>query len=429
MNPDVFVWGAVVQAVSTFVFLYPVLMAMVWMGGALYYWDRFERDHSDPARPPKLKEFPKVALVVPCYNEEQDVRDTVENLLRHDYPDFEVIAINDGSKDRTGAILDEMLLEHSKLRVIHQAKNQGKAMGLHMAAVMTDADYLMCIDGDALLSPDASRWMVRHFQGNPKLGAVTGNPRLRTRSTLLGRIQVGEFSSIVGLIKRAQRIYGRLFTVSGVCVMFRRAAVHQVGYWSKDMLCEDIDISWRLQIAGWDVRFEPAATCWILMPETLHGLWKQRLRWAMGGSQAIMRYAGIWSSWRHWRMWPVYAEYTVSLVWSYLMAGMLMLFALTHLLPLAGVYLPAQAEVRSLFPGWTGVFLATVCLLQSALALKLDSRYDRGLLRVFAWAVWYPLAYWLLNMATAVAAFPKALFRARGKRAVWNSPDRGVRTT
>ncbi|MDP1238509.1 glycosyltransferase family 2 protein, partial [Klebsiella pneumoniae] len=86
-------------------------------------------------------------------------------------------------------------------------------------------------------------WMIRHMLENPTIGAVTGNPRIRTRSTLLGRMQVGEFSSIVGLIKRTQQIYGRLLTVSGVVVMFRKHAIEDVGYWSNDMLTEDIDIS------------------------------------------------------------------------------------------------------------------------------------------------------------------------------------------
>ncbi len=413
--------------VSVFIFVYPVLMSLMWMCGAVFYWFWFEKNGSDPARPPVLTEFPKIALIVPCYNEEQDAEDTVTNLLKQDYPNFEVIAINDGSKDRTGEILDRLVEQHPNLRVIHQAKNQGKAMGLRMAAMCTDAEYLMCIDGDALLAPDACIWMLRHFQMNPKLGAVTGNPRLRTRSTLLGRIQVGEFSSIIGLIKRAQRIYGRLFTVSGVCVMFRRTAIHSVGYWSTDMMCEDIDASWRLQLQGWDVRFEPAATCWILMPETVSGLWKQRLRWAMGGTQAILRYSYMWRDKSQRKMLPVYLEYLASLIWSNLMVATMVLFALTWTLVPLGLPLPEELQVRTLFPGWTGVFLATVCLLQTFVALRLDSRYDRKLLRSYVWAIWYPIAFWLLNTLTAVVAFPKTLKRGKGKRAVWVSPDRGVR--
>lgn len=157
------------------------------------------------------------------------MQETITHALKLDYPHFEVIAINDGSSDNTGEVLDRLAEQHEKLRVVHLAQNQGKAMGLQAGSLMTDAEFLIGIDGDALLDPHAAKWMVRHFLQNPTVAAVTGNPRIRTRSTLLGRIQVGEFSSIVGMIKRAQRTFGRLFTVSGVITAFRKSAVHQVG--------------------------------------------------------------------------------------------------------------------------------------------------------------------------------------------------------
>lgn len=147
----------------------------------------------------------------------------------------------------------------------------------------------MCIDGDALLDRDAAAYIVEPMLYNPRVGAVTGNPRIRTRSTLVGKIQVGEYSSIIGLIKRTQRIYGNVFTVSGVIAAFRRSALAEVGYWSDDMITEDIDISWKLQLNQWTIFYEPRALCWILMPETLKGLWKQRLRWAQGGAEVFLK--------------------------------------------------------------------------------------------------------------------------------------------
>jgi cellulose synthase/poly-beta-1,6-N-acetylglucosamine synthase-like glycosyltransferase len=143
--------------------------------------------------------------------------------------------------------------------VIHQHQNEGKAIGLTTAAMLTDAEFLMCIDGDSLLDSKALGWMLRHFLRDPAVAAVTGNPRIRTRTSLLGRMQVGEFSSIVGLIKRTQQLYGYLLTVSGVVSMFRKSALLDVGYWSPDMLTEDIDISWKLQVRGWKIEFEPRA--------------------------------------------------------------------------------------------------------------------------------------------------------------------------
>ena len=404
-----------------FCFLYPLFMSWLWMAGGLFHWLSFERRHSRPGEPPELAVYPKVALVVPCFNEEDNVEETVLNLLAHDYPNFEVIAVNDCSQDRTAAILERLARAHPRLRVLHHAVNQGKAVALTTAARLTDAEFLLGIDGDALLDQRAARWMVWHFLVNPRQGAVTGNPRLRTRASLLGRIQVGEFSSIVGIIKRAQLAYGRLFAVSGVCVMFRSTALKEVGYWSRETLTEDIDISWKLQLHRWDVGFEPAATCWILMPETLKGLWSQRLRWATGGAQAIIKYRGIWLSWRHWDMWPIYLEYLSSLVWAYAMGLVLVLWLLGLVVPL-----PMAWSAQSMIPGWTGMLISTTCLLQTLLAIMLDARYDHRLWRNHFYTVWYPFAYWLMGLCTTVVAFPRAVLRGRQERGRWVSPDRGL---
>ena len=392
------------------------------MAGSVFHWFRVERSHSLPGAPPPLSHTPKVALVVPCFNEEDNVEEVVLNLLAHQYPNFEVIAVNDCSRDRTGAILDRLAAEHPRLRVIHHAVNQGKAVGLTTAAQLTDAQFLLGIDGDALLDQRAAQWMVWHFLRNPNLGAVTGNPRLRTRASLLGRIQVGEFSSIIGLIKRAQLTYGRLFSVSGVCVMFRRRALEEVGYWSRETLTEDIDISWKLQLQDWEVIFEPAASCWILMPETLRGLWSQRLRWATGGAQAILKYRAIWLNPRQSDMWVIHLDYLLSLVWAYAMSGVLLLWLLGLF-----IELPPQWAVVSVIPGWTGMLIASTFLTQTLLAMLLDMRYDHHLWRNYFFMVWYPLAYWLIGMTTTVVAFPKALIRGSQQRGLWTSPDRGLR--
>lgn len=407
--------------VLNYLFYYPLFMAYLWMTGAIFYYFRFERRYLNLKMPPALPEYPGVALVVPCHNEEENVRESVTQLLNQKYPDFEVIAINDGSRDRTQQILEELAKQDKRLRVIHQAKNQGKAVGLNMAALLTDKEYLVCIDCDTLLNEHAVAWFMLHFVHSPRVGAVTGNPRIRNRSTLIGRIQVGEFSSIIGLIKRAQRVYGRLFTVSGVVSAFRKTALHEVGYWSPEMLTEDIDVSWKLQFAHWDIRFEPKALGWILMPETLSGLWKQRLRWAMGGIQVLLKYFPLLFSWRKRRMWIIYVEFVFSIAWAYSMS-------LTMLLSLLGLILtmPDFLYVPPFIPGWNGVLIGTTCMLQIAVSMRLDYKYDFGLWKMYFWMIWYPLLYWMINMFTIVVAVPTTLLRNNRQRAVWDSPDRGL---
>jgi poly-beta-1,6-N-acetyl-D-glucosamine synthase len=412
----------ILQAVFTFVFFYPLLMSYLWMMGGIYYFFHWERKGSrDPGIPPELPCYPPVSIIVPCYNEGPNSRETIDWLNRVDYPNFEIIAVNDGSKDNTGEILDALEKEYDRLRVIHFATNQGKGMGLRMGALASPNEYLICIDGDALLDKNAVKWMMFHFLNGPRVGAVTGNPRIRTRSTVLGKIQVGEFSSIIGLIKRTQRIYGRVFCASGVIAGFRKAALRHIGFWSIDMVTEDIDVSWNLQVNRWDMRYEPNALCWILMPETLKGLVKQRLRWAQGGTEVLLKYRNMFLDWRTRRMWLVFIEYTTSVLWAYAMMFTILLGFLGIVLPL-----PEYLSVSTLVPQWHGIILGLTCLLQFAVALSIDRRYEKGLGKYYYWLIWYPIFFWLITMSVTIWATPKAVFKKKGTRAVWVSPDRGV---
>jgi poly-beta-1,6-N-acetyl-D-glucosamine synthase len=423
---------------AAFSFAYPMAMAWLWMFGAIaFHLDR-EAGEKTPRQglvvcSRKAQHFglalPRVSVMLPCFNEAEQVEEVVRALMKLNYPNYEVLAINDGSTDRTGAILDQLSHEFPLLRVIHQASNQGKAVALNTAAALASGSVLVGIDGDAILDREALAWMVRHFIANPTLAAVTGNPRIRTRSTVLGRLQVAEFSSIIGLIKRAQyAIFGHLFTVSGVITAFSREAILKVGGWSDDMLTEDIDISWKLQTQGWAVRFEPRALVWILMPETLRGLWKQRLRWAMGGVQVIRKYRWVLAKPELHNLWPVFAEYCLSICWAYCMTVTLLFTVGLHAF---GQEAMDYALLSQRFPvfGWAGMGMAVTCMVQFALSMAMDRRYDVRLLRHMSVTIWYPIAFWMLIMLTAIVALPSVLFRAEGRRATWVSPDRGLTGT
>jgi biofilm PGA synthesis N-glycosyltransferase PgaC len=405
-----------------FVFYYPLFMSYLWMIGAIiFYW----KERKDPPyqQPPVLAESPKVAVLVPCFNEGDNAEETISHALSLQYPNFEVIAINDGSSDNTAEVLDRLAGQYEKLRVVHLAKNQGKAMALQAGSLLTDAEFLIGIDGDALLDPHAASWMMRHFLKDETVAAVTGNPRIRTRSTLIGRIQVGEFSSIVGMIKRAQQSFGRLFTVSGVITAFRKSAVHSVGYWSPDMLTEDIDITWKLQRAGWNIHFEPNALVWILMPETFTGLWKQRLRWAMGGAQVLLKNIDVLLKPQLNFLWPLMMELMLTLVWSYLMLILAVVWLVHFIVPISGI-----GEINSPFlPYGTGMLLGATCLLQFAISKWMDSRYEPALGKNYFWMIWYPFVFWLITITASIVAFPKVLKLGTGQRARWVSPDRGIR--
>ena len=403
-----------------FVFFYPLFMALFWVVGSLVFYFRRERRRLSP---PEMESYPHVTVLVPCHNEQVSIESVVRAAAASRYPHFDILVVDDASTDESRAILARLQAEIPQLRVLALERNLGKAKALTLGALATTAEYLMCIDADALLDDEAIHWMVYDLERSPRVGAVTGNPRVLNRTTLVSKVQVGEFSAIVGMIKRTQRLLGRVYTVSGVCSCFRRRAVHEVGYWSSETVTEDVDISWKMQLAYWGILYEPRALCWILVPETVRGLWRQRLRWARGGIEAALRYRRTMFGWTKRRMWPVFTELVVSTVWCYAVFLVLVAWLLTQVVPR---WIPEELQVATLLPGWSGSLLAVVCLLQFLTGLALDRRYEgnRLLGQVF-WAIWYPALYWVITAGTSVVALPVALAsQGRVRHAIWRSPDR-----
>ena len=168
------------------------------VGGLLFYW-RYERKNSET---PELTHYPFFSILVPCHNEQDQIEETVRQLTLLDYPDYEIIVVDDGSTDDSVAVIQKCCQEMPRLRAVYLQENQGKAAALNIASLAARGDLFLTLDADALLSPGALRWMAWHFVQFPRVGAVTGNPRIINRTSLLAKIQTGEFATIIGLIKR-----------------------------------------------------------------------------------------------------------------------------------------------------------------------------------------------------------------------------------
>ncbi|MDQ3205552.1 MAG: poly-beta-1,6 N-acetyl-D-glucosamine synthase, partial [Pseudomonadota bacterium] len=121
-------------------------------------------------------------------------------------------------------------------------------------------------------------------------------------------------------------------------------------------------------------------------------------------------------------MWGVLLEYALSVAWAYVMAFIIVLWALGKF-----VAMPAELTVDTLLPRWHGMVLTLVCMLQFALSLLIDRRYEPRIGRNYYWMVWYPAAYWLLSLFTTVVALPRTLLGSRNQRATWKTTDRGIR--
>lgn len=392
---------------------YPILTSLMWIFTAVIYFVRREVRH-DPAFY-ELTEFPRVSFLIPAFNEAKHIRGSLEGMLEVDYPDFEIVVIDDGSTDGT---VDEVmpLVRENRVRLVQKLVNEGKALALNDAVRVASGEILVVMDADARPEKSLLRYIVPHFRF-PRVGGVTGNPRVYNRWSLLAKIQTIEFASIISLQRRAQRIWGRILTMSGVIGAFHRDAIVDVGLYSPDMATEDIDLTWKLQLRHWDVRYEPMAVVWMHVPETLQGLWKQRTRWSLGLAQVLRRHLPSVFAWRHRRLWPMVIESVASITWAYTYTWMVLLWIVSY----SFGYPPVGA---SPIPNWWGMLIGTVCLLQLLTGVVLDRRYDGRIGFYFGIAVLYPIIYWILLAVITTWASPRAWFERRDRGAVRWAPVR-----
>jgi poly-beta-1,6-N-acetyl-D-glucosamine synthase len=401
-------------AVLIFFAFYPVVSSVMWTSTATAYYLRREFQ-KDPG-PPPMRAVPTVSILIPTYCEEIHIESTLRAALAITYPSFEIVVVDDGSTDATVERLVPFV-DAGLIRLIAKEQNEGKAMAINDALPVLRGEIILILDADASPAPDVLEYLVPHFESG-RVAAVTANPRVVDRHTFLAKLQTIEFTSIVSILRRAQRVWGRVLTVSGVATAFRRSALLDVGMFSPDMATEDIDMTWKLQKRFYDVRYEPGAIVRMRVPTGFRALWRQRRRWATGLAQVLRRHG--WSvlfSWKRRRMWPVLIEASLSIAWAYCFVVLTALWVVSY----AAGHPPAGAAP---IPNWWGMMIATLSLLQLSTGVLLDSRYDRSVLRYLPVAVLYPIVYWMLMAVITVASTPRGLLsqKHRGRPTRWQTP-------
>ncbi len=397
--------------------MYPLFMSIFWVIGTIFYALFIEL---------RLKKQPNkdigdqgISFLIPCFNEEETIKETIESVLKLEFPNKEVIVINDGSSDRSAEVI-EALKEKLEFTFVNLSVNQGKANALNEGIKHASFEYIMGIDADTVVDNDAPYYMIENFLNDPDLAAVTGNPRIRNKGSILGKIQAVEYASMVGSIKRAQSITGKINTISGVFTLFRKSAITEVNKWDIDMITEDIAISWKFHLSNLKIKYEPRALCWMLVPETVGGLWKQRIRWAQGGQEVLIRDFKKAVKSKHPAIYLLLFEQIFSLVWVYLILSILIL-SVINMNFFDYYYMEYQFTIVIL----SALILTFINIIQFTISLFIDSRYEKiNVLTVF-FLSWYPTIYWIINALVAIIAFPKALKRKKGVFATWSSPDRG----
>lgn len=256
---------------------------LLWLGYLHHIENRGRLD--EPAR------TPRVAIIVPVYNEETVIEAAVRSLLALDYPAFDVIVVDDGSTDGTLARASALAGRYGEttVRVLHK-RNGGKASALNVGIAAARAELVLCMDGDSRLAPETLRYAVRHFS-DPRVGAVAGNVKVVNRVNLWTRLQALEYIEGLNMARRAQGFLHAVNIIPGPIGVFRRELLLELGGYHADTFAEDADITVRILTAGWHIVYEERAVAYTEAPERYLDLVKQRYRWTRGILQTLRKHA------------------------------------------------------------------------------------------------------------------------------------------
>jgi cellulose synthase/poly-beta-1,6-N-acetylglucosamine synthase-like glycosyltransferase len=234
-------------------------------------------------------ELPPVSVIVPAYNEGPVLERAIQSLLRLDYPEYEVLIIDDGSSDSTlaTAVALEGTFEGVPIRVFSKP-NGGKATALNLGIENSRHPYILCMDADSTVEPQLLRRAIPHFE-DPTVGAVAGNVKIENRDRLITRLQALEYIEGLNMPRRAQGFIAAVNIVPGPVGVFRREALSDVGGYDTDTFAEDADLTLKLISSGWKIVYEDQAIAWTQAPERWLDLVQQRYRWTRGILQAIRK--------------------------------------------------------------------------------------------------------------------------------------------
>ena len=237
---------------------------------------------------------PRVAVLIPAYNEEKVVVRTIRAALMSEYDNLRVIVIDDGSSDRTLEVARAAFGHDSAAgRVIILTKpNSGKAEALNYGMQhLREEEIFVGIDADTVIAPDAIARLVPHFL-NPKVGAVAGNAKVGNRVNLWTRWQALEYITSQNFERRALNTMGAVSVVPGAIGAWRVSAVREAGGYHTDTVAEDADLTMALLQRGYRVEYEDMALAYTEAPTNANGLMRQRFRWSFGILQSVWKHRG-----------------------------------------------------------------------------------------------------------------------------------------
>jgi biofilm PGA synthesis N-glycosyltransferase PgaC len=247
-------------------------------------------------RAPPLRfdlDFPALTVLVACFNEEEAIEETIDYLVKQDYPgDLHVLIADDGSEDRTASVARARAEDDPRIDVV-SLSHGGKARTLTRALARVKTPLVATVDADTLLMPSSLTRIVARLLISPlDTVAVAGAVFVRnSRSNLFTRAQEWDYFLGIASVKRQQGLFQGTMVAQGAFSVYRTAAVREVGGWP-DKIGEDIVLTWAMMREGGRVGYERTAISFTGVPDDLGAFARQRRRWARGMIEGLREHGG-----------------------------------------------------------------------------------------------------------------------------------------
>jgi len=356
--------------------------------------------------------FPFVSIIVPVFNEGKILSSSSEALLDIEYPNYEILIVNDGSTDDTAAVGESLVGYHKgrlgmvKVSLINKP-NGGKAKALNAGIQYSEAQFVLCMDGDSQLTTNTLKLAMRHFD-DPAVGAVAGNVKVQNRKKMLTDVQALEYLEGLNLARRAQGFLKMVNIIPGPIGVFRKVTLRDAGFYSSDTFAEDADVTLKILAKGWKIIYEPNAVAYTEAPATIYQLLKQRYRWTRGILQAIRKhkrylYNPTVNFNNSFIMWSMFYE---ALIWPAMNIFVNVYFIIVALV--YGIHI-------TLFLWWVGIAVLDIMSAVYCIAAEKEE------FRLVPYAIFYRLVFILLiDVTKAMATIEEFL----GFRMTWGKLER-----
>ena len=234
---------------------------------------------------------PLQSVLIPAFNEAKVIVQSVRRILASDYPNLEVIVIDDGSTDGTSECVRQHFADDLRVMLL-TVPSGGKARALNCGLQRARGSVIVTLDADTHFQSDSISKLVRWF-ADPDVGAVAGNAKVGNRINIITSWQALEYITSQNLERRELAALGCITVVPGAIGAWKREALERLGGFPLDTLAEDQDLTIALLRADYKVLYDSTAIGWTEAPSTVGDLLKQRFRWAFGTLQCLWKHRSV----------------------------------------------------------------------------------------------------------------------------------------